>query len=134
VVLVNEAAENVSPMDIFDASCWWVEERRVGRSQIKPAMWSVGVVVLHVGLQDAIEVSTAQDQRPVKELGSNRPHPSLSEGVGLRGTDGRADDPRTLGGEHGVEGARELGVAVADEETSFVGPFLLPYTGCEPAG
>jgi hypothetical protein len=52
------------------------------------------------------------------------PHPALGEGVGLRGTNGREDDPRTLGGEHGVEGARELGVAIADKEASFGGQFL----------
>ena len=82
MVLVDEAAENVSPMDIFGASCRWEGERRVRGSQIEPAMWSVGVVVLHVGVQDAIEMPTAQDERPIKELSSHRSHPSLSEGVG----------------------------------------------------
>jgi len=84
---VYEAAENVSPTDLFGASCRWVEERRVRGSQIEPAMWSVGVVVLHVCVQHAIEMPTAQDERPVKELSSNRSHPSLSEGVGLWGSD-----------------------------------------------
>jgi hypothetical protein len=84
VVLVDEAAENVSPTDLFGTSCRWVEERRVrGKPEIEPAMWSVGVVVLHVCVQHAIEMPTAQDERPVKELSSNRSHPSLSEGVGL---------------------------------------------------
>jgi len=87
VVLVNEVAENVSPTDVFGASCRWVEERRVRGSQIEPAMGTVGVVVLHVGVQDAIEMPTTQEERPVKELGSNRSHPSLSEGVGLWGSD-----------------------------------------------
>ncbi len=83
MVLVNEVAENVTPTDVFGASCRWVEERRVRRSQIEPAMGTVGVVVLHVGVQDAIEIPTTQVERPVKELSSNRSHPSLSEGVGL---------------------------------------------------
>ena len=115
MVLVDEAAENVSPTDIFGASCRWVEERRVRGSQIEPAMWSVGVVVLHVGVQHAIEMPTAQDERPVKELSSNRSHPALSEGVGLRGSDRGEDHLRPFGLEHLVEGTGELLIAVADE-------------------
>jgi hypothetical protein len=92
MVLVNEVAENVSPTDVFGASCRWVEERRVRGSQIEPAMGTVGVVVLHVGVQDVIEMPTTQDERPVKELSSNRSHPSLSEGVGLWGSDRGEDD------------------------------------------
>ena len=116
MVLVNEAAENVSPTDIFGASCRWVEERRVRGRQIEPAMWTVGVVVLHVGAQGAIEMPTAQDERPVKELSSHRSHPSLSEGVGLRGSDRGEDHLRPFGLEHLVEGTGELLIAVADEE------------------
>jgi hypothetical protein len=79
-------------------------------------MWSVGVVVLHVGVQDAIEMPTAQDERPVKGLSSNRSHPSLSEGVGLRGSDRGEDHSGPFGLEHLVEGTGELLIAVADEE------------------
>jgi hypothetical protein len=78
-------------MDIFGASCGSVEERRVRGSQIEPAMGTVSVVVLHVGVQHAIEMPTAQDECPVKELSSHRSHPSLSEGVGLWGSD-RGED------------------------------------------
>ena len=99
------------------SSAWrWVEERRVRGSQIEPAMGTVGVVVADIGVQEAIEMPTAQDERPVKELGSNRPHPSLSEGVGLRGSDRGEDHPGPFGLEHLVEGAGELLIAVADEE------------------
>src|SRR5437879_12073846 len=35
----------------------------------------------------------AKDERPVKELSSNRSHPSLSEGIGLRGSDRGEDHP-----------------------------------------
>jgi hypothetical protein len=87
MVLVNEAAENVSPTEVFGASYRWAEERGVRGSQIESAMGTVGVVVLYVGVQDAIEMPPTQDERPVKELSSNRSHPSLSEGVGLWGSD-----------------------------------------------
>ncbi len=83
MVLVDKAAENVSPTHVFGASCRWVQERRVRSSQIEPAMWTVGVVVADICVQEAIEMPTAQDECPVKELSSNGPHPSLSEGVGL---------------------------------------------------
>jgi hypothetical protein len=38
VVLVDDAAENVSPTGVSGASSRWVEERRVRGSQIEPAM------------------------------------------------------------------------------------------------
>jgi hypothetical protein len=78
-------------------------------------MWSVGVVVLHVGVQDAIEMPTAQDERPVKELSSHRSNPSLSEGVGLWGSDRGEDHLRPFGLEHLIEGTGELLIPVADE-------------------
>src|SRR6266496_693263 len=78
-------------------------------------MGTGGVVVLHVGLQDAIEMPTTQEERPVKELSSNRSHPSLSEGVGLWGSDRGGDHLRPFGLEHLVEGTGELLIAVADE-------------------
>ena len=115
MVLVNEVAEKVSLTDVFGPSCRWVEERRVRGSQIEPAMGTVGVVVLHVGVQDVIEMPTTQDERPVKELSSNRPHPSLSEGVGLWGSDRGEDHLHPFGLEHLVEGTGELLIAVADE-------------------
>jgi hypothetical protein len=78
-------------------------------------MGTVGVVVLHVGGQDGIEMPTTQDERPVKELSSNRPHPSLSEGVGLWGSDRGEDHLHPFGLEHLIEGTGELLIAVADE-------------------
>jgi len=71
--------------------------------------------VLHVGAQDAIDMPTVQDERPVKELSSNGSHPSLSEGVGLWGSDRGEDHLRPFGLEHLVEGTGELLIAVADE-------------------
>jgi len=58
---------------------------------------------------------TAQDEHPVEELSSNRSHPSLSEGVGLGGSDRGEDHLRPFGLEHLVEGTGELIVAIADE-------------------
>jgi hypothetical protein len=79
VVLVNKAAENVSPTHVFGASCRWVQERRVRGSQIEPAMGAVGIVVLQIGVQEAIEMPTTQDERegctycdPVADLVSSR--------------------------------------------------------------
>jgi hypothetical protein len=43
-------------MNVFGASFVRIEERRVGDSQIEPAMGTVRVVVLHVGGQDAVEM------------------------------------------------------------------------------
>jgi len=47
-----------------------------------------------------------------------------AKGVGLRGPDRRADDPYTFRLEHPVEGTRELGVSVAQEEPNARKPLL----------
>jgi len=54
--------------------------------------------------KDPVKVAATEDQGPVQDLGANDPHPASGVHVGLRGTDGREDNPCTLGSEHGVEG------------------------------
>jgi hypothetical protein len=66
-------------------------------------------------------MAARKDEGPVQDLGANGPHPALGESVGLRSADGREDHPGTLGSEHGVEGARELGVSIADEVPNSCG-------------
>jgi hypothetical protein len=68
--------------------------------------------------KDPVKVAPRKDEGPVQDLGANGPHPAFGVRVGLRGTDGREADPRTLGSEHGVEGAGVLGVSIADEEAN----------------
>ena len=60
-------------------------------------------------------MSPAEDQGPIEQLLAHRAHPALGEGVGPWRTDRGKDDPRTLGPEHRIEGARELGVSIANQ-------------------
>jgi hypothetical protein len=66
--------------------------------------------------KDPVQVAARKGEGPVQDLGANGAHPALGEGVGLRSTHGCEDHARTLGSEHGVEGARELRVPITDEE------------------
>ena len=66
---------------------------------------------------------TSRDQQPVQALGADRANPALREGV-RRGRLHRCqDDPGTLGPEHLIEAAAELGVSVAKEEAHASSPF-----------
>jgi len=56
------------------------------------------------------------DQEPVEEFAADRPDEALGDRVGPRCAHWCADDLDIDGGEHGVEGGGELGVAVADQE------------------
>src|SRR5919106_4559797 len=70
----------------------------------------------NVGLEDALEVATGEDEQPVEALGPNGSDPSLTESIGTRSPDGSADHLQPLGCEHVIEGTAELGVAVMDEK------------------
>jgi len=76
----------------------------------------MAVVVLSELAQHAVQVTPVGDQQPVEALPSDAADESLSDRVCLRRPDRRADHTDALGTEHRVNGARELGVVVADEE------------------
>jgi hypothetical protein len=79
-------------------------------------MGSFTVVVLRVGAKNPVQMSSAEHHDPVQALVSHGLDPALGERVGLRRANGREDDFRTFGLEHGIERAGEPGVTVANEE------------------
>src|SRR6266536_2174161 len=79
-------------------------------------MWSCAVVVTDVDAEDVVELAAADDQHSVEALAANSAHPALHESVCVRCLERCADDIDVLAREEGVEGARELGVAVMDQE------------------
>src|SRR5881396_3258435 len=78
-------------------------------------MRPVGVVVVDVDAQDALELSAAADQEPVEALASDGADPSFGERVRRRCTKRGANDLDAFA-EDLVEGATELAVAVVDQE------------------
>ncbi len=79
-------------------------------------MRPVLVVVAAVDAEHLLEMAAAEDEDPVEAVGANRTHPTLGEGVGVRGLNWRADDLDALRPEDLVEGVAELRVAIVDEE------------------
>ena len=80
----------------------------------------VRVVMLDVLGKDCFEVPAPEDQHPVEALRPGGSHDPLTDGVRSGCPDRALDDPGALCGEDGVEGSRELGVAIADEELDRV--------------
>jgi hypothetical protein len=72
--------------------------------------------VLDVLAQDAFELAAVEDQQPVQALGTNGSHEPFGDGVRLRRSCGRLDDPDAAAAEHLVEGVAVLAVAVADQQ------------------
>ena len=87
-------------------------------------MWSLVHVVLDISLEHSFEVPTTVDQDVVKALTAHGPHEPLCEGIRPRRPDRRSDDPDALGAEDRVEGSRERGVSVAQEEPNTGEPLL----------
>ena len=82
-------------------------------------MRSPTVVVTHVDAEDVLKLAAADDQQPIEALAADAANPALHVGVGVRCPYGRADDLDLLVPEDGIEGARELRVAIVDQEPNL---------------
>jgi DNA-binding IclR family transcriptional regulator len=83
---VDEAADSVSSLNrdvrpVRRQGAW------VGRDESERAVRQLGVVVLDMDPEDALEVATVEDQEPVEALGADGAH----EPLGDRVRPGRAD-------------------------------------------
>jgi len=76
----------------------------------------MGVVVVGVDAQNALELFSTCDQEPVEAVAADRTDPALGERVRVRRPKRGADDLDALALEDVVEGAAELAVAVVDQE------------------
>ena len=95
-------------------------------------MRPVAVVVVDVFVDHSFEVSTTEDERPVKTFTSDSPDEALSEGVGPGRFYRRSNDADTLCPEDLVEAGGELGVAIPDQElewTCTLGEFVGQISG-----
>jgi broad specificity phosphatase PhoE len=115
VVLVDEPAEPVSSPHLLPRSRSRVE-LSLRRIELQPAVRTLPVVVVDEFLEHAFEVPSTKDERPVEALVPCRAHPALGERVGLGSPDRGAEDSESLDAKHLVEGSRELGVAISDEQ------------------
>src|SRR6266496_3164822 len=111
VVLVNQAAETVSPPDgggDRDSTSVGLVVDNPWRAKRQASVRSLVVVVPHVLVEDTLQVASTSDQHPVQALLPDRPHPPLGERACVRRLDGRRDDLGAVGGEDVVEGAVNL--------------------------
>jgi hypothetical protein len=118
-VLVNEPAESVPAVDLerIGGSGGAESGSRLGRDESEATMRTVGVVVIDVGVPDALELATAGDQDPVEALAPHGADEALGKRVCPRSLDRCSDDLDPRAAEDLVEGAAELRVAIVDQET-----------------
>src|SRR6266498_334336 len=88
------------------------------------AVWPVGVVVMREHAKHAREVSASHEQEPVEALRADGADEALGDRVRLWSPHWRLDDLNLYAGENGVEVARELAVAVTDQEAKPRGLLL----------
>jgi hypothetical protein len=81
-VLVDESTEYIPSLDLGEEigleRRWAVRDRK-----LKPSVRTLGVVVLPVATKDPVEVSSSQNEHPVKQVLPDRSHRALGEGVCL---------------------------------------------------
>ena len=80
---MQEAAESVSSLEFGQRECQGWRLGRDGWAAAERSLWALGVVVVHVHAQDAVEVARADDQQPVQALGACGPDEALGVRVGL---------------------------------------------------
>ena len=61
------------------------------------SVWALGVVVVDVDAQDAVELALAEDQQPVQAFGPCAPHEAFAVRVGLRRAERRFDNVDAFG-------------------------------------
>ena len=82
VVFVDESTEYIPSLDRGEEvglkRRWAVRD-----CKLKTSVRTLGVGVLSVATKDPVEVSSSENERPVKQVLLDRPHRALSEGVRL---------------------------------------------------
>ena len=117
-VFVDESSEPVAPfqggrgaaddVELATPCCRW--------RQMERAVRPVRVVVVSEHAEDALEMAKVDDQEPVEAFGAGGAYEALGDRVCLRRSLRCLDDFDPFSGEDGVEVARELAVAIADQE------------------
>ena len=120
LVFVDEAAEDGPALDplMGEVGDGVVGSRRV---QLTAAVGSSSVVVGLVLGQDRLQVSFAEDQHPVGDLGPGGEHEPLRESVRARASGWDVHGLDVGGGEDRVERIGELPGGVADQEVELRG-------------
>ena len=139
VVLVNETAETAPASDRRCGGCGHARRGSLGdrarREKRKASLRPLVVVVPLVLVEDPRKLASTPDQHPVQALLPDRPHPPLSERVGVRRLDRGLDNLDAVGCEDVVEGTGELAITVTNEEPRRAGsrcPSLLPGASRAP--
>lgn len=115
----------------------WLTKRRQRRSLIKGSVRAVDVVVRHELGENALELTSVEDEDPIQAFPSNGADEALGDSVCPGCAHRCADDPHALGAEGLVEAGGELGVTITDEIPSgnqafSEAPSELPSLLCYP--
>ena len=116
LIFVDQAAEPVASSDTLQIGRGVLGKGSSGSGLAQRAMWAVVVVVPLVLPKHGRGVALVDDQEAVEEFAADRADEAFGDRVRPWCSHRRLDDPDVDGGEDGVEGGGELGVAVADEE------------------
>src|SRR5713226_3548106 len=111
---MDEPAEHIDALDRARARRYLVGRR--GDLEVDPTVRAGAVVVIDVGREHPLEMTTVPDQDPVKALGPHGAHPSLRVCVSSRSPDGSLHNLYAVGPERGVEAAHVLGIPITHEE------------------
>ena len=103
VVLVDEPAEQIPPANISRADGDRLRSRCERGSKAERAMRAPAVVVIDIGPEGSIQLSSTEDERPVEALGPDRLDHPFRVRIGVRSLERGADDPDPLRAEDRVE-------------------------------
>ena len=115
---MKHPAESVASLElVWRVRSGETEARRPWYRWCQPesAMWPMGVVVVNVDAQDALELPAAGDEELVEAVAADGADPAFGERVGLRRPKWGADDLDAVASEDLVEDTAELAVSVVNQ-------------------
>jgi hypothetical protein len=120
-VLTDQAINGLAPFEPDMIEVGGSRRCRLGRAPVSCSVRAVGVVVTLVGGENPAEMLFVVDQEPVGAFASDGADPAFGDRVRPWCADRCPDHSGTERGEHLIEHACELRVAVPDEELQLLG-------------
>jgi hypothetical protein len=99
-------------------TAWSARRSGSGGHEVERPVRPVAVVGVDEDAEHPLEVAAVDDQEPIETFGSSRADEAFGDRVRLRGSHRCADDLDPFALEDGVEVARELAVAIPDQEAN----------------
>jgi hypothetical protein len=116
VIFVQQTAQEVPPTHLRVHRGGHRLAGSLGRGQLEPPMWPLGIVVVDEDSEHGLQMPLIQDKEPVQALGPHRPNPAFRVSIRAGRLHRHADHFAGRAAEDLIKGQWELAVPITHEE------------------